>query len=58
MTSTSTGKHAKPYVSGSEAPGESSETDVPADAKPAQPAAPCPGGLDACETVYVATPAG
>ncbi|MFJ8148720.1 hypothetical protein ACIQ6R_27240 [Streptomyces sp. NPDC096048] len=34
----STGKHAKPYVSGSETPGESSETDVPADAQPAQPA--------------------
>lgn len=40
LTSTSTGKHAKPYVSGSETPGESSETDVPADAQPAQPAQP------------------
>jgi hypothetical protein len=40
VTSTSTGKHAKPYVSGSETPAPSSETDVPADAKPAQPYVP------------------
>ncbi|MEV5809797.1 hypothetical protein [Streptomyces parvulus] len=38
--STSAGKHAKPYVSGSETPALSSETDVPTDAKPAQPHAP------------------
>jgi hypothetical protein len=31
---------AKPYVSGSETPAPSSETDVPADAKPAQPYVP------------------
>ncbi|MGW0846883.1 hypothetical protein ACWD26_43570 [Streptomyces sp. NPDC002787] len=35
--STSTGKHAKPYVSGSETPALTSETDVPKQAKPAQP---------------------
>ncbi|MBQ1092795.1 hypothetical protein [Streptomyces sp. B93] len=51
VTSTSTGKHAKPYVSGSETdvprdakPAQphvpSSETDVPDDAKPAQPVQP------------------
>ncbi|MDT0570504.1 hypothetical protein RM704_24065 [Streptomyces sp. DSM 3412] len=38
--STSTGKHAKPYVSGSETPARGSETDVPGDAKPAQPHVP------------------
>jgi hypothetical protein len=40
VTSTSTGKHAKPYVSGSETPAPGSETDVPSDAKPAQPYLP------------------
>jgi hypothetical protein len=40
VTSTSTGKHAKPYVSGSETPALTSETDVPEDAKPAQPHIP------------------
>jgi hypothetical protein len=40
VTSTPTGKHAKPYVSRSETPAPSSETDVPADAKPAQPYVP------------------
>ncbi|MFF4121769.1 hypothetical protein [Streptomyces sp. NPDC001714] len=47
------------YTSGAQTPGESSETDVPADAKPAQTAPPCPGGLDACDAdaVHVTTPA-
>ncbi|GAB2581107.1 hypothetical protein GCM10027168_12230 [Streptomyces capparidis] len=40
VTSTSTGKHAKPYVPGSETPAPSSETNVPRDAKPAQPHVP------------------
>ncbi|GGX03386.1 hypothetical protein [Streptomyces lomondensis] len=40
VTSTSTGKHAKPYVPGSETPASVSETDVPEDAKPAQPYVP------------------
>jgi hypothetical protein len=40
VTSTSTGKHAKPYVSGSETPALTSETDVPEDAKPAKPYLP------------------
>lgn len=38
--STSAGKHAKPYVSGSETPALTSETDVPRHAKPARPHAP------------------
>ncbi|WP_053846518.1 hypothetical protein [Streptomyces sp. NRRL B-24085] len=38
--STSAGKHAKPYVSGSETPALTSETDVPKSAKPAQPYVP------------------
>ena len=47
------------YTSGSQTPGESSETDVPADAKPAQTSPPCPGGLDVCEAdaVHVTPPA-
>jgi hypothetical protein len=51
VASTSTGKHAKPYVPGSETdvPGDAkpakpyvpgSETDVPRDAKPAKPVRP------------------
>ncbi|MEU6551953.1 hypothetical protein ABZ915_16975 [Streptomyces sp. NPDC046915] len=48
---------AAPAVSGSEQPGASSETDVPADAKPAQTAPSCPGGADVCDTVEITAPA-
>ncbi|MFC8349749.1 hypothetical protein [Streptomyces sp. NPDC057280] len=47
------------HTSGAQTLDESSETDVPADAKPAQTAPPCPGGLDVCDAdaVPVTAPA-
>ncbi|GAP46005.1 hypothetical protein [Streptomyces azureus] len=66
MKSASTGKHAKPYVPGSETPAKphvpGAETDVPGDAKPAKPYAPgsetdVPGDAKPAKPVQRATPA-